>query len=359
LRALSGRSGNSGERRLEIVHVLPHAYPLGGTERSVLDLLESPILADLEQRVVFLRGGPLGPFPAERVLARTQRPRPNLLRAAKALIQSRPRIVHGWLLRGNVFAAAIGLILPDTVVLTNERNLGHNLTAAKHILERLVGAREDTCVVNSEAVREAASKRVRKRRPRIRVISPGIEEPVSAGPSPRFSCVAVGRLESVKEHETLLRAWPLVLREQPAATLAIIGDGPRRGALESFVDANGLRGSVSIVGAAEPAGFLRAAEVFASTSRSEGFSRAMLEALAMGKPVVATAVGGALELPREAVRLVPVGDSEATAREIVQLLGSDEARVAAGGAARAAYTGRYTLEHCHSLYRGLYEAWLR
>lgn len=345
--------------RPDLVHVLPHAFPLGGSERAVLDLLESPMLGDLDQRVVFLRGGPLGPFRPEHVMARSKQPRPNLLGAARALLATHPRLIHGWLLRGNLFAAAVGLVLRETVVLTSERNLGHNLSAPKRLLEWLVTCREDMCVANSKAVRDSASSRVPARRRKTRVISPGIPEPPSTASPRRFSCVAVGRLEPVKDYETLLRAWPLVLEEHPSATLAILGDGAQRRELESIANSNGLHGSVLIAGDQDPAGFLRGANLFVSTSRSEGFSRAMLEALATGTPIVATAVGGALELPRDAVRFVSVGDPDATAKAIVELLAGGRERDAAGAAGRLAYSRKYTLEHCHAAYRDLYAAWLR
>lgn len=353
------KAGELENRRPDVVHVLPHAFPLGGAERAVFDLLESPTLADLDQRVVFLRGGPLGPFRPEVVLARSKQRRSNVLRAARVLFATRPRLIHGWLLRGNLFAAAVGLALPDVVVLTSERNLGHNLTASKRLLERFITLREDMCVANSNAVRDSASRRVRTRRRKIRVLSPGIPQPPSAAQPRRFSCVAVGRLEPVKDYQTLLRAWPLVLEQHPSATLAILGDGAGRGELETIANANGLHGSVLIASDQDPAGFLRGAEVFVSTSRSEGFSRAMLEALATGTPIVATAVGGALELPRDAVRLVSVGDASATAQAITELLADGGERKAAGAAGRLEYSRRYTVEHCHGAYRDLYSAWLR
>jgi glycosyltransferase involved in cell wall biosynthesis len=349
----SSRRSEHDLPRPDVVHVLPHAYPLGGAERSVLDLLESPLLDDLDQRIVFLRGGFLGPFPAQLVLAS------GASRAAWAIVSARPRILQGCLLRGNAFAAAISAVLLDTAVFTNEQNLGHNLTPTKRLVERFVAAREDLCIANSRAVADAAVDRIPGRRERIRVIQPGIPPPNRAGRRRAASCVAVGRLEWVKDHETLLRAWPLVRKSHSQATLVVVGDGPDRQRLERLIADLDLAGSVSLAGAGDPFPFLRGSVVYASTARAEGFSRAMLEALALGLPIVATAVGGARELPREAVRLVPVGDVEATANAIVAFLNSRAARVRATAAGRAVYARRFTSERCHSAYRDLYLAWLR
>jgi glycosyltransferase involved in cell wall biosynthesis len=347
------------DTRPDVVHVLPHAHPLGGTERSVLDLLRSDLLAHLDQRVVFLRGGQLGPFPPESVLTFGADPRSNLSNAARAVMSARPRVLHGWLLRGNVFAATIGIALPEMALLTSERNLGHTLTSTKRRLERFVAAREDMCIVNSHAVATAAATRIPSRRYRIRIIRPGIAEP-DRTLSPRdFSCVAVGRLERVKDHETLVRAWPLVLAQHPRATLAILGDGPERDRLGRLIADLGVNNAISLVGVQDPMPFLQGADVYVSTSRSEGFSRALIEAFAAGVPAVATAVGGVQELPDDAVRTIPVGDATATAQAIAALLDSRTVRARAAAAGRAVYSQSFTLECCHTAYRDLYSAWIR
>jgi glycosyltransferase involved in cell wall biosynthesis len=353
------RPSGRDRQRPDIVHVLPHAHPLGGTERTVLDLLESEFLADLEQRVVFLRGGPLGPFSRECALGVNDAATPNVARAAKVVLRSRPRILHGWLLRGNTFVAWIGTALPRTTLLTSERNLGHNLTPVKRLVERFVAAREDLCVVNSHAVARAAASRLPTRRQRIRVIWPGIRVPDQVDRRRRFSCVAVGRLEPVKDHETLLRAWPLVLARHPHATLAIVGEGSERRSLERIVSDLGIGHSISLVGAVDPLPLLRGCDVYVSTSRAEGFSRALLEALALGVPIVTTAVGGVDELPADAVQRVPVGDVDGAAGAIGLLLVAPGIRGRLAAAGRAVYEKSFTLEHCHSAYRDLYLALLR
>jgi glycosyltransferase involved in cell wall biosynthesis len=341
------------QAQIDVVYVLPHAYPLGGAERSVLDLLVSPFLADISQGVVFLQKGQLGPWPAKLELASGK------ARAAGALLSARPRIIHGCLLRGNAFAAALGSGLPNTTVFTNEQNLGHNLTTLKRQVERLVAAREDVCIANSNAVADAAACRIPARRGHIRVIRPGIPTPERTGSRRNATCVAVGRLEPVKDYETLLRAWALVRERHPQATLTIIGDGSDRTRLKRLLAELALAECVWLEGAGDPLPFLRGSTVYVSTARAEGFSRAMLEAMALGLPIVATAVGGALELPAEAVRLVPVGDPRATAHAISSLLDDKRAAARAGVAAHEEYLRGYTPLHCHSAYRDLYLSWLQ
>jgi glycosyltransferase involved in cell wall biosynthesis len=163
----------------------------------------------------------------------------------------------------------------------------------------------------------------------------------------------VGRLHRVKDYPTALRAWRRVVDRRPGKTLTIVGDGPERATLEDARDRLGLTSVVRFRGEVEAASELHGARMFLSTARAEGFSRALLEALAVGVPAVCTAVGGAAELSGEGVRLVPVGDDAAVAAEVLDWLEASERLAAAGKAARQ-LGARYSPERCHAAYAGLY-----
>ena len=106
----------------------------------------------------------------------------------------------------------------------------------------------------------------------------------------------LGRLVPVKGHDTLLRAMPGVLAHEPSARLLIVGDGPDRAALEQRAHELGLTGYVFFTGHVTDAyAALSATDVLAMPSTSEGLPYALLEALAMRKPIVASAVGGMAE----------------------------------------------------------------
>jgi glycosyltransferase involved in cell wall biosynthesis len=99
----------------------------------------------------------------------------------------------------------------------------------------------------------------------------------------------VGRLIHQKGVDVLLRAFPLVLQQLPAARLAIIGDGPLRGRLESFAGELGLREKVVFTGWVDDASRLMpACDVIAVPSRWEGFGLVTLEAMGYAVPVVAS-----------------------------------------------------------------------
>ena len=117
--------------------------------------------------------------------------------------------------------------------------------------------------------------------------------------------LSVGTLNEGKGHHRILEALPEILRAHPDTLYVIVG-GERRGdnyrpTLDRLVERHGLQGHVRMVGERphrELPRWLAAADVFCLATRSEGWSNAIMEALACGRPVVATRVGGNPEIVR-------------------------------------------------------------
>ncbi len=108
------------------------------------------------------------------------------------------------------------------------------------------------------------------------------------------SLVAVGRLAAQKGHDLLLRAIAIVRATHPSIHVTIVGDGPDRAALEELARGLGIAPNVTFAGfVAEPLPLVKVADLFVLCSRYEGFPNAVLEALAIGKPVVVTDCPGA------------------------------------------------------------------
>jgi glycosyltransferase involved in cell wall biosynthesis len=165
--------------------------------------------------------------------------------------------------------------------------------------------------------------------------------------------VCVGRLCRQKGQDVLLRAWPEVAARVPGARLVLVGDGPWRRELTGAAPAG-----VVFAGAAEdPVAWYAAADVVVLPSRWEGMALVPLEAMACGRPVVATAVTGTAEsLPpgRAADFLVPPEDPRALARALSALLADPPLRRDLGRRAaehvRAAHDVRHTAERVARLY---------
>ena len=177
------------------------------------------------------------------------------------------------------------------------------------------------------------------------------------GSPPTVVCVANFRPQ--KGHEVLLRAFAAVARRVPGARLVLAGAGPLEAAVRSQVGQLGLTGSVEFAGVVEDIWpLLASAHVFALSSWYEPLGIAVLEAMAAGLPVVATATGGVRELVEDGTSgwLVPPGDQEALADRLARAL--ENSAVArqfglAGTAAVAAKTEEAMVDSYYNLYEGL------
>lgn len=163
---------------------------------------------------------------------------------------------------------------------------------------------------------------------------------------------SAGRLAPMKGFEHLLRAWPAVTKQHPAARLVIFGGGELQGALTAEAARLGVAGSVVLAGFRSDVEDLHAAlDVFVLPSvKDETMSNAVLEAMAHGKPVVVTDYAGGIAEPvelRGAGRVVPVGDAQALGDALAELLSDPAARARMGRAARE------TIEQEHSLERSM------
>ena len=117
---------------------------------------------------------------------------------------------------------------------------------------------------------------------------------------------SVGRMAEIKDYPTLVRAFIELVRSHPEraarARLAIVGEGPARATCEALLDAAGMRHLAWLPGERHDiATVMQAFDVFVLPSKNEGISNTILEAMASGLPVIATAVGGNPELVEDGV----------------------------------------------------------
>ncbi|MBL4918472.1 glycosyltransferase [Szabonella alba] len=178
--------------------------------------------------------------------------------------------------------------------------------------------------------------------PRIHVVHCGIEPARFATPAPLPPggphLVAIGRLAEQKGFPLLIAAMAEAARDLPGLRLTILGDGPLRRELETAIAAQGLQAVVHLAGWADEKGVraaLAAAQALILPSFAEGLPVVVMEAMAAGRPVIATAIAGLPELVREGREgwLVPAGDAGALARAIRDLAATPPERLAGMGVA--------------------------
>lgn len=178
------------------------------------------------------------------------------------------------------------------------------------------------------------------------------------GPKPIPTAISVARLSAVKDFPTLVRAVPLVLAQVPDFRLRIVGDGPERAKLETLIDELSLRPHVELLGERHDVPDLLAESgFFVSSSLSEGISLTLLEAMAVGLPVVTTAVGGNPEivLDGQTGRLVPASDPSALARAIVDHCVEPNLWHAMGTLGRQRVEQHFEIRQMIRSYEALYE----
>lgn len=167
----------------------------------------------------------------------------------------------------------------------------------------------------------------------------------------------VGRLNAAKDHANLLVAMKQVCAAVPDVRLIIAGEGECRAALEAQRARLQLESSVHFVGNRDDVPELLAGlDAFVLSSRTEGYSLALVEAAAAALPAIATDVGGNGEIVRDGVTglLVPPEDAPALARAMFRLIEATERRAAMGQAARRWALEAGSLESMARSYESLY-----
>jgi glycosyltransferase involved in cell wall biosynthesis len=349
--------------RLRIAYFAPWLFT-GGTQRhlqQVIDLLDRD---RFEPHVFTLRPG----GDVERELKASGVPvttlgvganmlAPRSLRgvamAARRLRELGADVVHGYQWRPALVGALAGRAAGVPLVLAGKRSLT-GPTVSERLAWRAIARLCDTVLVNADALRTQGEGL--GMRTRWVVLRNGVDVDRFAtgetqraararlGLDPRRAVIGtIGRLEPRKGHDVLLAAMRLVAgaTNGTCPQVLLVGDGPLREALERRTDELGLGHVVRFTGNlsdVRPA--LAAMDMFVLSSHEEGMSNALLEAMAAGRPVIATAAGGTSEIvaSERTGLLVPVADAGALAAAVQRLLADPGMAERLGGAARAFVT---------------------
>lgn len=255
---------------------------------------------------------------------------------ARFLRTTRPAVLHTFNFHANLLGRVVGAALRLPGIVASERSVESAKPRWRVRCDRLTWRLAHRWTVNAAAVADVLRTRERIDADRIDVIPTGIElarfEPRARDRAFRAAhgaadtehlIVCVGRLDRYKGHDNLLEAFAALGRERPRVRLLLVGDGRFRDTLTARARSAGLADRVSFSGAlgdVRPA--LAAADVFVQASDEEGLPGAVLEAMAMGLPVIATDVGGTREAVNDGVTglLVPARDAAALAAAVARLL---------------------------------------
>ncbi len=266
----------------------------------------------------------------------------TLLRLVRVIRSYRPQIVHTHAAKAGVVGRVAARLSRVPIVVHTYH--GHSLrgyfgptrSAFYRRLEAGLAPLTDVLVAVSDSVRDDLVSLGVAPADRFRVVPLGLElerfrQPLPRGrlreeagiPSEAPLVGAVGRLVPIKDIPTFLEAARQVRARRPDCHFAIVGDGSERAALESKSRDLGLDGSVRFFGwRRDLEAVFGDLDVVVNSSRNEGTPVSLIEALAAGRPVVATRVGGTPDLLRDGAHgsLVPPADPQALATAILQAL---------------------------------------
>jgi glycosyltransferase involved in cell wall biosynthesis len=186
--------------------------------------------------------------------------------------------------------------------------------------------------------------------------SPGPPDQLEHLPA-RPRVLFLGRLHPQKNLLRLIDAWPAVRRRVPASLL-LAGDGPQRNELHAATERLGIADSVHFIGSVKyPADYLRAADIFVLPSVAEGMSNSLLEAMAVGLPVIVSNIAGNTDLVTDGTTglLADPHDTSTWSDAVIRLLMQPAEAARLGAAARDLAVSRYSIQAVVDHYLNLYE----
>jgi sugar transferase (PEP-CTERM/EpsH1 system associated) len=293
------------------------------------------------------------------------------------LRQQRPDILHTWMFHANFPGRLLGRLAGVPIIITSRRNedIGG---ALRERLNRWTARLDDRVIAVCEVARRAEIERARVSPEHVVTIYNGIDvERFSATDGDLVIRVrrelgipagvpligAVGRLHPQKDFAGLLDSLTEVQKYVSPVRLLLVGEGELRDDLETRARSLGISGIVTFAGfRSDVAEILAACDVFVLPSLWEGMPNVVLEAMAVGLPVVATQVGGVPEivLDGETGLLVPPGDSETLAQALIRLLRDPDLRSRMGRAGRRRVEQHFSANQLVLETEALYEAlWAR
>jgi len=295
-----------------------------------------------------------------------------LLRFHYLLRRERPTILHTWMFHANVVGRVLGRIAGVPIIITSRRNVNIGGKPREYI-NRVTAELGDRAIAVCELARQVEIEQTGISPEKVVTIHNGVDveqfsEPVlqtTAQVRKTFGIPtdvplvgSVGRFRPQKGFSDLLTAMVKVRQSLPTTRLLLVGDGELRGELEARARLLGLDDVVTFAGMrSDVPQVLTALDVLVLPSLWEGLPNAILEAMAAGRPVVATAVGGTPEVVVDGMTglLVPPRDPPALAEAITHLLDAPDLRYRMGQAGQERVLQHFSIERMVERTQNLYD----
>ncbi|MGF1476087.1 MAG: glycosyltransferase [Geminicoccaceae bacterium] len=351
---------------------------LGGAETLLLDLLDGALGRGHRVEVGYFTPGPLIAEVESRGVAVTRLSRHGLLdplalvRAWRLFRRFKPDVVHTHLTKSDLVGQPAAVLARVPVRLSTLHNVDpwrRNMFLSS-IFRLLTSGADRLIAVSEEVARHSATFGSCPNR-KLLVLKNGVDTarfsagevaPIDLGrwgvPTSKSVVAVIGRLTQQKDHATFLNAVSLLVKRGCDAHFLIVGDGPLRQSLEgSAAEAGLLPDHLTFTGIVRDVPALLAAiDIVAFSSSWEGLPMVLLEAMAMGRPVVATRVGGIPEVLNHGQEglLVPPADPVGLADALTRALDDGELRQNLAAASIAKVRKDYSTQRMHGRIFDLY-----
>ena len=299
----------------------------------------------------------------------------GIVRLAREIRRFKPDVVHSHMVHANLLARVTRVFCKMRVLVCT----AHNISEGGRWRELAYGLTDSLADVTTNVSRAALDRYVQigaVSRGKARLVPNGIDIDRFAVPSAsrdamrgslnlgdEFVFLAALRLERVKGVDVLLEAVAVVRRQEPGVRLIIAGEGSLRAELERVASSLGLDdGTVRFIGLrADVSQLMSACDTLVLPSRWEGLPMVLLEAAALGLPIVATDVGGNTEIVKDGENgfVVPADDAGALAKAMLRMLRFTPAvRGRMGERGRSLVCRQYSLKAVVDTWEELYQEYL-
>lgn len=357
---------------IKILHIIP-SLGVGGTEKMLLELCRGLDKTRFENSVIALKSGGATAQAltregvAFRVLNSPDSFLPGLLdmfplhvRLKNVIRKISPDVIHTWLTRANVAGRCAARSAGNFPVISSlrviEKEKAYHLWA-----EKWTQAKADAVTVNCTPMRDFAVQDIGIPQEKIKVIFNGIraaspQQSSSTGKPDGLRFGAMGRLHAQKGFDIFLEAAKLVLQKNPDCRFTIAGEGPERSSLENLARRLGIKEKVKFAGVIKSADFFGACDIFVLSSRWEGMPNVVMEAMAYGKSIAASRVGGVTDLIEDGKEglLFPPESPQACAQAMLRLAESPDLRSKLASAAQKKIKEKFSMETMVKQYEELY-----
>lgn len=367
-------------RRLRLLCMLDE-LDIGGTEQQILELVRGIDRDRFEPMVCCFRHGrkaeeiaALG-VPVFQIAKSHKLDAGIILRLAKLLREQQIDILQTYLWTANTWGRVAARLAGTQVVVASERNVDIWEQAYKRIIGRSLAGATDKIIANSDAVREYLLDRGGLAPEKVVRIYNGVnferfEKPFDPMerrkelglPEGALLAGVVARVEPAKDHDTLLRALASVRKQTPHLHLAVVGDGRQTERLTALAHELGIGERVHFTGfRTDAAEWIRTFDFSVLSSVKEGLSNTVIESMAAGKPVIATAVGGNPEVIVEGETgfLLPTRQPELFGAAMANLVAAPAKILELGQASKMRVEALFSVEKMVENTTGLYLDLLR